>query len=662
MTSPGARPLVRSRAMRPGRVLPPLLALAALGACEASPYVPGDGGPGPGRGPDRPAAPPPGCGNAAPSSCDGRPRCAPDAPPDRAFAGRFVRRMDVEAALRANDAMPYAGDKHDYTAVLFAPPGPDGRRALLYSRSRTNTAWRVTEASPGAFRNEGALPRQVNACQAAADLDGDGRLDVVCGAQVGWGSPGGIDWNAVTELYRPMDTQMSTTVADLDEDGLLDVVMGNFNAPKAVLRNRGDRTFEDVAERWGLTMRGHTWCVGQLDFDRDGRLDVFMMHDGSNKPNGAYRALGPGADGEPRFERVYPMPQGCDREGFFRDGNVGPMGAALGDLDLDGVPELFLAGGTPSALLVRQEDGRWLDALWAYGVPTPVTNTGQVLIPWSPVLWDADHDGRLDLLLAGGDDAGHGEQPGRGESQNQLYQGRAGGQFAELHAAVGLDASGHFMTVALGDLDGDLDLDVIFGGFGQAPVVYENRLEPAGAHLLLALRGRLSNPHGFGARVEVTAGALRRVHPVGSRFNPRLADDGVIDVALGAAAAADLVRVTWPSGHVQEVRGLAAGRAHVVEEPPLVAFDPPSRHARAGAGTVRVTVRPADASGAPIAGARVEVRAAAGAPLEWAEAPSPRPDGSVVGTLRAPPRPGSTVLELSVNGAPWRVRPRVWFD
>ncbi len=369
------------------------------------------------------------------------------------------------------------------------------------------------------------------------------------------------------------------------------------------------------------------------------------------------------ANGEPRFERVYPMPESCDREGFFREGNAGPMGVALGDLDLDGVPEMFLASGTPNGLLVRQDDGRWLDALWNFGLATATTNNHQPLIPWSPVFWDVDHDGRLDLLLAGGDDIGHGKQPNRGESQNQLYQGREGHQFAESHARVGLDASGHFMTVALGDLDGDLDLDLIFGGFGQAPVVYENQIAPSGSHLLLSLRGRFSNPHGLGARVEVTAGTMRRTRWIGERFNPRVADDGVIDVALGEARSADTVRITWPSGHVQEVRGLAAGRSHVVEEPALVTLDPPSRHLRAdGASTMRITVRPADVTGAPLAGARVELRASAGSPFEWTGPEEPRPDGSVVRTLRAPSSAGSAVIEVLVNGTPYRIRPRVWFD
>jgi len=428
--------------------------------------------------------------------------------------------MDLEAALRSADPMPYQGDKHDYTSALFADVDGDGRREIIYSRTRSNTAWRVSQPMPGVFRNEGALPRQLNACQASADLDGDGFEDVLCGSRVAWGSARGVDWEGAAEIFRPTAPQMSTTLADLDEDGLLDVVMGYSNGPKAMLRNRGDRTFEDMASRWGLTMEGYTWCVGTLDFDADGRLDVFMMHDGSNKPNGAFRALGPGADGEARFERVYPMPESCDREGFFREGNAGPMGVALGDVDLDGVPEMFLAGGTPNALLVRQGDGRWLDALWSFGVQTPTTSNHQPLIPWSPVFWDVDHDGRLELLLAGGDDIGHGKQPNRGESQNQLYQGRAGNQFAETHASVGLDASGHFMTVALGDLDGDHDLDLIFGGFGQGPVVYENQIAPSGSHLLLSLRGRFSNPHGFGARVEVTAGSMRRTRWIGERLTP----------------------------------------------------------------------------------------------------------------------------------------------
>jgi hypothetical protein len=81
-----------------------------------------------------------------------------------------------------------------------------------------------------------------------------------------------------------------------------------------------------------------------------------------------------------------------------------------------------------------------------------------------------------------------------------------------------------------------------------------------------------------------------------------------------------------------------------------------------GASTVRFTVRPADAAGAPLADARVELRASAGTPFEWTGPEEVRPDGSVVRTLRAPSSAGSAVVEVLVNGVAYRVRPRVWFD
>src|SRR5439155_13416687 len=112
---------------------------------------------------------------------------------------------------------------------------------------------------------------------------------------------------------------------------------------------------------WGLGINGITWATVFLDFDGDGRDDVYFMDDGAGKANHAFRALGPGPDGEPRFEALHPVPLACDRDGLFDFGDATPMGIALGDLDGAGALEAYIAMTAVDKVLAPQGRGAWLD-------------------------------------------------------------------------------------------------------------------------------------------------------------------------------------------------------------------------------------------------------------------------------------------------------------
>ncbi len=581
------------------------------------------------------------------------------------FGGGFVRATDLEASLVDADTVPYTGDKHDFTSALAGDFDGDGRTDVLYNHLRAGT-WLVTQPAPGTWRNTGPLPGGLALCVLSADLDADGQADVLCagaGGAIAWGGPGGPGWAMATRMQGQGQTPMASVAWDLDEDGLLDLVLSPFGGTKQVLRNRGDRTFEDVGARWGIATDGMTWEVGFTDLDGDGRPDVFMFHDGSGKQNYAFRALGPGMDGEPRFERMRPVPPMCDDTGIFALGNATPMGVALGDLDGDGSPEMYLALTNDDMVLSRQPTGSWLDVRPSLGILEPVTSTGQSVIHWSPALWDIDHDGLLDVLIAGGDDEGHARGADRGVSFNALFHGLPGGRFEEVHARAELVAPGHFMDISRGDLDGDGALDLLLGGFGQPVVAYVNHVTPRGHHLLLRLRGQTSNPSGLGAQVTVTAGSLHRTYPMGDRFGTQVMDPPVVDAALGPATQADEVRVLWPSGYEQVVGPLPGDTAQTVTEPPLVTLSSPGRHAWAnGVQTVTVTVRPVDPRGAPRAGAVVTTELTVAGGAAWTGPAQVAADGSVTRTLRAPTTAGSSVVEVHIDGVALRVRPRIWWD
>ena len=68
----------------------------------------------------------------------------------------------------------------------------------------------------------------------------------------------------------------ASAAADFDEDGDLDLFVGNNFGTSRLWRNRGDGTFEDVAEELGVNVRGNVMGVLWTDVDGDGRLDLYL--------------------------------------------------------------------------------------------------------------------------------------------------------------------------------------------------------------------------------------------------------------------------------------------------------------------------------------------------------------------------------------------------
>ena len=68
----------------------------------------------------------------------------------------------------------------------------------------------------------------------------------------------------------------ASAAADYDDDGDLDLYVGNNFGTSRLWRNRGDGTFEDVAEELGVNVRGNVMGVIWTDVDDDGRLDLYL--------------------------------------------------------------------------------------------------------------------------------------------------------------------------------------------------------------------------------------------------------------------------------------------------------------------------------------------------------------------------------------------------
>ena len=254
--------------------------------------------------------------------------------------------------------------------------------------------------------------------------------------------------------------------------------------------------FVDNAEAVGLRFvydNGHTarrqppppesmgGGVGLLDFDGDGRLDVYAVQ-GGPFPTGPASSQ----DGDRLFRG---RPDGTfedvsERAGIAGFGRGYGHGVAVGDYDNDGHPDLFVTRWRAYALYRNRGDGTFEDATTRAGLG------GDRDWPTSAAFADLDNDGDLDLYVChylAYDETNpkrceHPESPSRRECNPLDFEPRPdhvfrndGGRFVDVTEASGMaERSGRGLGVVAADLDGDGKVDLYVANDMSANYLYRN--------------------------------------------------------------------------------------------------------------------------------------------------------------------------------------------
>lgn len=244
----------------------------------------------------------------------------------------------------------------------------------------------------------------------------------------------------------------------------------------------GTARFVEVGQAVGVDFmhdsgrRGDLWTleitgagVAVLDFDGDGRMDLWLVQ-GGPLPTAAGAPTGPlpsdrlyrnvGAPGAMRFEDVTAA-AGVQATGYG-------MGIATGDIDNDGDADVFLANFGPNQLFENLGDGRFRDITAAAGVAGDAWSIAASFA-------DVDADGLVDLYVGNYLDFPLASYtPCRRWSSrltycapsnfapqaDRLYRNRGDGRFVDITAAAGVDgARGGAMGVVADDFNGDGRVD-----------------------------------------------------------------------------------------------------------------------------------------------------------------------------------------------------------
>lgn len=220
---------------------------------------------------------------------------------------------------------------------------------------------------------------------------------------------------------------------------------------------------------------------GWIDYDQNGLLDLYLVNGAATrvyKPKHPLRSALYHSNGDGTFTDVT-VKAGVGAEGLFG------MGAAVGDYDNDGFPDLLVLGYGRCILYHNNGDGTFTDVTAKAGV----ANSGR----WaSSAAWfDYDNDGRLDLVIANyvdwspdrnfwcGDhgpglrsychpDDYHGEPP-------TLYHNNGDGTFTDVSKISGVGLKpGNGLGVVTFDYDDDGWQDIFIANDSMANFLFHN--------------------------------------------------------------------------------------------------------------------------------------------------------------------------------------------
>jgi enediyne biosynthesis protein E4 len=387
-------------------------------------------------------------------------------------------------------------------------PKPRGKPSgLPFNAKFVDVAHKAGLRSPVIFGPPGRMDYILEAMGAGVaflDYDNDGWLDIflLSGTRREGPVPGATNRlyknnrdGTFTDVTREAGLvrqgwAFGVTVADYNNDGFDDIFITEWGQ-NVLYRNNGDGTFTDVTREAGLVQQGKRWATGcsWVDYDRDGRLDLFVSHylvfDFEKIPVA-------GADPACNFKGISVncgprglKPERCSLYHNNGDGTFSDVTKAAGidaatpgfgltvlaaDFQGTGWPDIYVASdSTPSLLFHNRRDGTFSEQGLELGLA--VNEDGGEQAGMGAAAGDFDTDGALDVLKTHFSD-----------DTVVLYRNIGRGGFEDVTARAGLGVETRYVSWGAGIQDFDNDgLPDLFWVTGSVYPEVE-KVQPAFAH------------------------------------------------------------------------------------------------------------------------------------------------------------------------------------
>ena len=267
--------------------------------------------------------------------------------------------------------------------------------------------------------------------------------------------------------------------------------------------------FEEVAEQVGLKFQHYNGMTGKLylpeimgsgaalfDFDNDGDLDVFLvqgnvLEPGTQPASTQFPWRGPGLPRSRLFRndlvdgkdgsRTLKFTDVTEKSGIVADGYG--MGVAVGDINNDGWPDLYITNLGRNQMYLNKGDGTFSEVTGKTGTDDPRWST-------SAAFFDYDRDGWLDLMVVNYANFSVTNSPTCYAATsardyctprvfrapgNRLFHNKGDGTFEDVTVSAGVDKEfGHGLGVVTADFDGDGWTDIYVANDGDPNQLWIN--------------------------------------------------------------------------------------------------------------------------------------------------------------------------------------------
>jgi Flp pilus assembly protein TadD len=446
------------------------------------------------------------------------------------------------------------------------------------------------------------------------DYDGDGLIDLFVadnGSHSGMSLYHNLGHGKFAEVTRaagldPNLRATGCTAGDYDNDGATDLVL-SFIGRVMLLHNEKNGTFKDVTLSAKIETNGRNAGLAFVDYDHDGDLDLYV----GRAPDGNRQIKMHQGVLEIRHPQPTPPSNSVWRnngDGTFTDvtralglfGLNPTLGSIGTDYNNDRAVDLLLSG-EPPVIFENPREGAFKSVPWTNGVPGPALGMAVLdfdhdgwmdlafthwdapgislwqnrqgksfeQVPLPNVDWiraygvaaiDYDDDGWVDLVAVGETEDGRGEV--------RLFRNLGPDGWKDVSAETGLDKIQlrEPRAIITGDYDNDGAVDLLITQNHGPAVLLRNEGGNKNNSLRLALKGLNDNKSAIGTKVEVFSDGIRQKFEVYGSSGYLGQNSPYLTIGLGQAKEADVVRLLWPTGVLQDEIAVAANKMQSITE------------------------------------------------------------------------------------------------